>query len=489
MYIWKKIVKLKQSGLGYKAIANQLGVSKNTVKKYLRMKTPPSYKQRPPEKSKWEEFQDEIIKGITKDLKPAVIFENLKTKGAKGGHSSFYEYFNKLSKKFKPQKLSMRYETEPGEQAQFDWAEYLIEYKKTGRKKVYIITMILGNSRYRLNVASEDVTQISLFESMELAFAYFGGVPKSLLIDNPKQLITNAKRDNFKINQKFLEFSVYYNFKIKPCKVRRPETKGKVENPFKYLENHFIKNNEFEDFEDLSKKLKEFTEKVNQREHKGLGGIPEEYFKKIEHGRLQELPKHSYFEEMNQEIRQVNHTGTIRYKEVTYSVPILYAYKSVRIKPFLGHKLYIYGESGEQIAEHKIKHTKGGIVVKDEHYEPFLKKEKQDYSKVKEEFKEIFPKTEYFLEGLKNQRRTHYLSDISKILRLKDYYSQEEIKKSFQICKKYSEYSYDLVYGYLQNNCKAKQIDYQVIGKAVKLEEKYIKTISRKLNYYDKIKN
>ena len=104
----------------------------------------------------------------------------------------------------------MRFETKAGVQIQFDWSEYIVFFKETGKQKVYIITLILGFSRYRFNVASQDVTQISILQAIEICFYYFGGVAEEMLIDNPRQLVDNASRKDFKLNKKFEEFAAFY---------------------------------------------------------------------------------------------------------------------------------------------------------------------------------------------------------------------------------------------------------------------------------------
>jgi transposase len=487
MYIWKEIRKLKNEGNSIKKIARILKLSKNTVRKYLRQESPPKYSRDNIRASQWEIFKEDIKKQSER-LIASVIYENLTKKGATGSRSSFYEYFKKLKKEKQYHELSMRYETLPGEQGQFDWSEYMINYKKTGKEKVYIIRLILGHSRYRFNVASKDVTQLSLFQAMELAFQYFRGVPRSLLIDNPKQLITNPNRKNFTVNKHFDEFASYYRFKIQACQVRRAQTKGKVERPFHYLENHFIKNNEFEDFEDLSSKLLEFTEKVNHKYHSGIGQIPFDLFKTVEEARLQKLPKSNYFETFNQELRKVDHVGTVKYKGVSYSVPVLYSNKQVRIEPCLGYKLRIYSLTGEVLTEHLIKSSKGGIVVKNEHYEPFLRLSKQDYSKTKQEFLELFPGSEEFVKLLQEERKTHYLSDLSKILQISNYYSKEDVLSSFQWCVEYNSFSYKFVHAYLQNHCTPLLKESQVIENTIPWIDKTI-TTQRELNYYDELRS
>ena len=491
MYRWLKIKELKNNGKGIKEIARELGMSKNTVRKYLREESPPKYKKTIKRTSQWEKYRSHIEQMMyNKKLKPSVIYENLVKQGVISSISSFYYYLN--TQKIKNNidfKLSMRFETKAGVQIQFDWSEYIVFFKETGKQKVYIITLILGFSRYRFNVASQDVTQISILQAIEICFYYFGGVAEEMLIDNPRQLVDNASRKDFKLNKKFEEFAAFYGIRIVACKVRHPQTKGKVENPYYYLENHFIKNKEFKDFVDFSKQLTEFTKEINKKYHRGLKGIPQEVFEKEEKGKLKPLPKNSYFDYFCQEIRKVDHTSMINYKEIQYSVPVLYVKQEVRVEKYLGYLLKIYSLYGKLIAEHLIPTDKSRLVINKEHFKEFLKKKRQDYSGVKKDFLKEYPDTVSFVEKLKENIGNHYLRELSKIFSISKYYSKEDVKEAFSSCARNNIYCYEIVHSYLKNNCDIKNVEPTIISK--RLDELLLneKEIKRPLNYYDKLQN
>ncbi|MEM3421964.1 MAG: DDE-type integrase/transposase/recombinase [Candidatus Hadarchaeum sp.] len=127
-------------------------------------------------------------------------------------------------------KVSERYETAPGQQAQFDWSTYTV---KLGGilTKVIVYSLVLGYSRRKHYWASLDETQASIFEAIEEGFWHFGGTTKELLIDNPKAFVVNPNPQSFQWNHRFLEFCGHYRVQPVACRVGRPRTKGKVERP------------------------------------------------------------------------------------------------------------------------------------------------------------------------------------------------------------------------------------------------------------------
>ena len=271
------------------------------------------------------------------------IFEELKNKGARGSRTGFYVYLKKIVEEDVSRSIRERYETGPGTQAQFDWSPYTVRIGSEYRK-IYIFCIILSWSRFKYFVASLDKSQGSVFLAIEKAFRYFGGVPKKLLMDNAKQMVEDANPRIFKWNKKFLEFLGYYGVEPDAHRIKHPYTKGKVEEPFSYLGNHFIKGNEFKDFDDLVEKLKEFTERYNKRHHKGINTTAIERYEE-EKGHLGVLPR-SYFVSMKEEWRKVNYDCLLSYGGNKYSVPFSYASKHVWVRSYFGYKIKIFSQSG-----------------------------------------------------------------------------------------------------------------------------------------------
>lgn len=72
------------------------------------------------------------------------------------------------------------------------------------------------------------------------AFAWFGGVPEKLIIDNPKCAITRACAKDPEVQRAYEELALGYGFRIAPCPPRDPQKKGRVEAGVKYIKHAFL---------------------------------------------------------------------------------------------------------------------------------------------------------------------------------------------------------------------------------------------------------
>ncbi len=272
-----KNLKAKNPLMSFRQIAKFLKVSHHTVKKALNEESPPEYKRPDKLNPDIEPFKEVIFEmANVKKFKGSRILEEIKSKGFKGGQTSFYFYLKKIKLEQK-QKYFTPYETAPGEQAQFDWSPYTVLIGKE-LSKVNVFSYIHGFSRYQILEVSLSQTQPAVFEALENSIRDSGGVCSRIQTDNAKAFIDNASVNNFRWNQRYLHFCGHYGFSPSRSLPSHPWSKGKVEKPFSYIENHFIAGAEFESFEDLQIKLKAFQKKLNQRPHSVIKALPEEMF-------------------------------------------------------------------------------------------------------------------------------------------------------------------------------------------------------------------
>lgn len=93
--------------------------------------------------------------------------------------------------------------------------------------KTYGIVSVLAYSRVGYYAICYDQKLGTLVKEVANAFAYFGGVPKRLKIDNMRTAILKNQQYDLEFNQDFLEFANHYNTVIIPCTPYRPEQKAK----------------------------------------------------------------------------------------------------------------------------------------------------------------------------------------------------------------------------------------------------------------------
>ncbi len=489
---YTSIYKLKSKNVSIREISRILKLSRNTVRKYLRQEGLPEYKIKPLEnedrqkllksnRSKWDKHHDEIIDmHFNKKYIGSRIYNELKSKEPEGSESGFYNYLKRLKNVDVAEKARGRFETAPGKQEQFDWSHYTLKIGGELRK-VYVFLTILCFSRYKHFKGSFDMTQCSLFESKEAAYQYFDGVPEESLMDNARQMVDNANRNNFEWNDKFLQFMDYYGVAPKACKVRHAWTKGKVENPFYYLEQHFIKGNEFASLDEFNAELLEFTEKWHGRLHRGMNAAPIENYN-LEKEYLKPLPA-TPFVGNHEVFRKATNDSLISFEGNKYSISSYYAFKNVWIRKSLGDKLKIFSQKGVLIATHSIPKNKGNTIIKKEHYKA-LNKTTPEYNKYsKEKFLEDFPGQELYLENLASAKRLSWKNHINKILRLKEKYNKQVIEEALISSRGKNIYSYDYIHAFITNHYDIENSDY------AQPELFNSNIISVNLNQYEEVAN
>lgn len=365
MEAWTTIRYLHAPGMGIRAICRELAVSRKAVRHAPRQDGAPRYRRagRPnPKLAGYEEPIRELSQ--ERRLIGSRILREIRALGYAGGPTAFYAYLRTL--KAPASKATERFETAPGEQAQFDWSPYEIPLGERTRR-VVVYGMTLGFSRRKHYTASLDETQPSIFEALEACWRHFGGVTKEVLVDNPKAFVLDARPADFAWNPQFLELCGHYRVQPRACQVRGPQTKGKVERPFFYLEQQFVKGRSFRDFAEFLERLAAFErDDLDARVHSTTREPPLERFAR-ERAALTPLPERC-FVPTTALARKVSADCLVSYRGSRYSVPWAYAGTSVWVLPSQGVRLRLFDGRHSVIAEHALNPTPGAIVVAPEHY-------------------------------------------------------------------------------------------------------------------------
>ena len=155
-------------------------------------------------------------------------------------------------------------ETPPGEVAEMDFGRLgLIQDAETGRRRaVWALLVVLGYSRHSfvwptLNQKLEDV-----IAGLESAWAFFGGVPKYLVIDNFPPAVATADPLHPVFTRGFLEYSQRRGFITDAARSRHPKDKPKVERGVPYARERFFKGGEFKDLADVREQAQRWCSQV-----------------------------------------------------------------------------------------------------------------------------------------------------------------------------------------------------------------------------------
>jgi transposase len=226
---------LRRQGKSIREIARTLNLSRNTVRRYLRRGGLPRY-QREAQPSKLDPYKEYLagrVKAAAPEWIPAtVLLRELKALGYVGGYSILKEHLATLRPVAKPDPL-VRFETEPGRQMQADFGTI-----RRGRDRLAVFIAILGWSRASYVEFVLDERLETLLGCHERAFYFFGGVPREVLYDNMRTVV--SERDHYgpglhRYNRTFLDLAHHYGFLPRLCRPYRAKTKGKVERFIGYL--------------------------------------------------------------------------------------------------------------------------------------------------------------------------------------------------------------------------------------------------------------
>lgn len=237
------IHELYKQGYSIRKISQILKLNRRTISRHLKNECLIPVTRIYTKPTKLEPYKSYILDLISKSqhwLPCSAVMDFIKEQGYTGGRSTLQAY---LATEYRKLDLSndpvVRFETLPGEQAQADWTTI-----RSGRNPIYAFVMTLGYSRASFVYFTTRCEDDDLVLCVEKAFAYFGGVPKTILYDNMKAVVIERNAygiGEHKFNNVMLDCSKFYGFEIKLCRPYRAKTKGKVERFNGYLKGNFYR--------------------------------------------------------------------------------------------------------------------------------------------------------------------------------------------------------------------------------------------------------
>lgn len=343
--IKERMILMKQDGVkpNYAELAKQYGCDYRTVKKYFESSAK-DLKPRPPKPSILDPYKSIVEDKLNIPCSATAIYKFIQKMGYKGCYSVVKRYCNKY-KVEQYQKATIRFETNPGLQAQVDWKETKILTNKSGEKfEINIFLIILGYSRLKYIELTVDRKQSTVFQCLVNAFKFFEGIPKEILFDNMKTVVDHSKSEYNKpiINSTFYEFSKDMGFETILCRAFRPQTKGKVENLAKVMDRLDAYNNEFETLDELDEIVRELNIDLNNEISQATQERPIERFEK-EKEYLNKLPRIDVLEGFITKpiTRKVSKDSMITFNKSKYSVHPKYIGKQLTLE-VKANTLYIY---------------------------------------------------------------------------------------------------------------------------------------------------
>jgi transposase len=324
---------LVQQGVAKSRIAERFGISRQTVYNHLGRSEPfPKPRQKRP--SKLDPFKDYIRARLERyDLPATVLLRELGARGYEGRITILREFIRPLKAEF-VRRVTERFETVPGEQAQLDWGECGTVLVDGQRRKLYVFVMVLGYSRMTYARFTTSTRLPVLLGCLGRAFQALG-IPVELLVDNMKQAVDqhDIVTGTVRWNPRFLDFVEHFGVLPAASPPYWPRVKGKVERGVGYLKTSFLEGRSFTDLDDLNRQLGHWLDTVaNVRIHGTTGERPVDRYR-VELERLRPASVVPAYDVRPVELRRVPSDCHFSFEGVRYSVPPEACGHTVTVRP------------------------------------------------------------------------------------------------------------------------------------------------------------
>jgi transposase len=490
---WYTVKNMYNKGVPIKQIARELNMSKNTVKSLIKKEDEPKY-SRSCTQTSIDDYKDKIREWYLDKRYNYIgtrIFNELCKLGYQGTINPIYRYLETLNQEkiLISKRATVRFETPPGDQAQFDWGEYQM-FIAGVETKIYCFTMVLSYSRKKAAVCSMAVNGVAIYEAIQDLFIELGGVTKELVIDNPKALVIGHKKgEEVEFNQSALKLFTYLGTEPNACLPLRPRTKGKIEKPNQYIEEQFIKGNSFRTMEELNTEIKQFMRDWNKKNHGTTKRAPDDMFEEERFSLKRFYIKKIIDSEL--EIRTVSTDSFVMVGTNKYSVPVKFVDKQVKIRVVYGFMLEVYDFDLRLIKSYAVLHGKYKKFEDIDDYKDIVVKVPTSIPEIRRVFEKTFKYGSEFYElvsRVTNQPHFH----AREFLKLKDLYDVSDLDIILKHCVENNILKIDNVKALIKEKFLALIIEHETLeitlasAKKDKYRLKNENALVRHLSYYEK---
>lgn len=352
------VVTLDGKGWSHRKIARDLGVSRNTVKaivERVEAARERGHSALPPvvrRKSQLDEFGPFIASTVEKypNITAVRLQEELQGKGFTGGYTIVKDLLRRIRPKAKREPVQ-RFETGPGEQGQQDWSPYTIDFTEAGRQQVQCFSFILAFSRRQFVRFGPRYDFYALIRGHVAAAERFEGLTGEILYDNQGTVVLRREAGIPIYQPRFLVFATHYGFRPNALPPRKPKWKGKIEQPFKYVESNLLNARDFRDLAHLNEVAEWWMAyRSDVHKHETTGERPIDRFEQ-ERDALRPLPARP-FDTAEVGYRVVSDDGFVQWEAARYAVPYEHVLDLVVVRA-TETEIVVYGHDLAEVARHE----------------------------------------------------------------------------------------------------------------------------------------
>ncbi len=361
-------------------VSRETGVSRNTIRKYLKDDGEPRYQRHTPAplhkllgkhadklRSRWEHD----LKLPRRERRTGKkLYEELVGEGYKGSYSTTQRLIRELKHSSSGSRGAfVPLQFAAGDAVQFDWSE---EHVVLGGvpQKVKIAHFRLCHSRKPFVYAYPSEVQEMVLDAFVRALAFYGGVPRRVIIDNPKTMVTYVSRSKERMfHARFLACMNHYVMEPVACTPASGWEKGQVENQVGFIRAEvFTPKLSFDDLDSLNEHLERRCQELGERAQPGMQDrtIDAVFAEEVAALRPLGQPFDGYIEKSV----RVRSTCLVQYDNNRYSVPCQFAGQQVSLRAYAGRIVLVADH--EVIAGHKRRFTRNISYFEPWHYVPLL---------------------------------------------------------------------------------------------------------------------
>lgn len=443
---WAQIRRLSAiDKLSQSEISRHLRLDRKTVRRALKSEqAPPARSPVAAKPAKLEPFKHYLRSRLAEfpKIKATRLFNELQRIGYHGGITMLRDHLATLRPSVK--EAFLRIETQPGEQAQVDWANCGSIRIGSALRKLSAFVMVLSYSRMlyvelTLSQCLEDFLGAHL-----RAFRFFGGIPRKLVYDNLKSVCLARLGADIRFNPRFLEFSGACLFEPVLCRPARGNEKGKVESGIHYFRTSFMDARPLTSWPQLRSELAAWVREVaNVRLHRTTRQRPVDRFEG-ERPLLKPLPPQEPDISIPRPVKATS-TARVHFDGNFYTVGYTHAYKILTLKASTFEVLVFDG--AKLLATHPRSYERGIVVENPAHFEGLLvAKKAARAAKATDRFLALAGASEEskaalsaYLKGLVHADLNlhHHLDEL---LRMADLYGRTEVLGALQQALKHQAF-------------------------------------------------
>ena len=298
-----EVIRQWQAGRGIREITRSTGLARNTIRKYIltaqscglvRDGPPPAESQliflvqlnragprrvAVPTNEVLEPWADQIQQWIKNDhLKLTRVQELLAQHRCLVAYTCLRRFVIRRGWLGKGSHTTVRMaDTKPGEVAEADFGRLgLMWDPESGRKRLaWGMLVVLGYSRHSFLWPLFSQQLGDVIEGLEATWAFFGGIPRYLVLDNFPAAVVGTDPLNPRLTRGFLEYAQHRGFIADPTRPGHPKDKPKVERGIPYTRERFFNGGQFHDLPDLRQQARHWClEVAGQRVHGTTRRLP-----------------------------------------------------------------------------------------------------------------------------------------------------------------------------------------------------------------------